>query len=104
MHGFSTTAAIVRILVYYFDYDIDNLEPETSISLGPLPIFIEDTDTIAFVDTLSNHHEIKSLGADQVIIVREDEARERLHEQDEFFRNCQIVTVLECKGLEFDDV
>lgn len=40
-------------------------------------------------------------GAQQVVIVRSDEARQQL---PELFRGALVVTVEEAKGLEFEDV
>jgi hypothetical protein len=89
--------------MHFFEYEIDKLDPETSLSRGPRPVYIEDPYE-AFFNILSGHGKRRSLGANQAVIVREEKGRQDLRQKSSFWGNSQVVTILESKGLEFDDV
>lgn len=103
LYSYNPLTAIVRLLVYFFEYEIDNLDPETSLSRGPRPVYIEDPYAV-FFDVLSGRGERRSLGANQVALVRDEKARGIVCQKSPFWANSQVLTILESKGLEFDDV
>ncbi|KAF9242380.1 hypothetical protein BU15DRAFT_43965 [Melanogaster broomeanus] len=84
---------------------IDGLQPEHGIVDGLKPVFFHgwDKDTVRYEQFLfgesGSHIEF---GAQQCILVRDDEARDKLREQVGDIG--LIMTLYESKGLEFNDV
>ena len=72
--------------------------------LGKCPLFLEQTTADSLLLALfgsDQNLETLEMGADQCIIVRNEEVQKRL---EKTIPNALILTVLESKGLEFDDV
>jgi tetratricopeptide (TPR) repeat protein len=100
----SVAAGIVDLLEYFFLSTIDVLPRESGFFHGPKPLMLLETKvdvaTILIVGSDKKASQIE-FGAHQVILVRNQEAKETLPEQ---FDGCLAMTILESKGLEFDDV
>ncbi|GKA40041.1 UvrD-like helicase, ATP-binding domain, P-loop containing nucleoside triphosphate hydrolase, partial [Tanacetum coccineum] len=85
---------------------IDFQEPETSLISGEAPVFLESCNNENAIVTIfggsKSGGEIVGFGAEQVILVRDDRARTKIIEY--VGRQALVLTILECKGLEFQDV
>ena len=99
--------AVVDILKSRFTHSFrdSNLPQEEAMFKGPEPILLQTSSKETLVRILlgsdpesSSPHE---LGAHQAILVRSDDARKALPES---LRGGIVLTVLEAKGLEFNDV
>ncbi|CAL0324811.1 unnamed protein product [Lupinus luteus] len=113
-NNFRTHAGVLRLsqstidLLYcFFPYSIDVLEPETSSISGEAPVVLEcGNKENAIVTIFCNNGnvggKIVGFGAEQVILVRDDSARKEI--LDYVGKNALVLTILECKGLEFQDV
>ncbi|GJZ25238.1 UvrD-like helicase, ATP-binding domain, P-loop containing nucleoside triphosphate hydrolase [Tanacetum coccineum] len=95
--------SVIDILYCYFVHSIDNLEPEISLISGEAPVLLEScNDENAIVTIFGGRRsggENVGFGAEQVILVRDD------HVKSEVFgyigRQALVLTISECKGLEF---
>ncbi|KAD2804463.1 hypothetical protein E3N88_37840 [Mikania micrantha] len=98
--------SVIDILYRYFSHSIDILEPETSLIYGEAPIFLEsDNEENAIVTIFGRSGSDSGLvgfGAEQVILVRDDSAKTEICEY--IGKQALVLTILECKGLEFQDV
>ncbi|XP_048428983.1 uncharacterized protein LOC125472003 [Pyrus x bretschneideri] len=99
--------SIVELLYRFFPHSIDILVPETSLIHGEAPVVLESgEDENAIIEFLGNSGNdsanIVGFGAEQVILVRDDDARK---EVSKFVgKHALVLTIVECKGLEFQDV
>ncbi|GJZ28590.1 UvrD-like helicase, ATP-binding domain, P-loop containing nucleoside triphosphate hydrolase [Tanacetum coccineum] len=98
--------SVIDVLYEYFSHSIDRLEPETSLITGEAPVLLEsgsDENPLKtiFGDT-GTSGKMAGFGADQVILVRDDEAKEEAC--NSVGEKALVLTILECKGLEFQDV
>eukprot|EP00960_Hanusia_phi_P018931 557842-Hanusia_phi.AAC.1 len=97
-------SSVVSLLETLFPAFIDVLPKERGFFLGPRPMLLKETDIddIAMLILGADRKQSQiEFGAHQVILVRSQEAKDRL---PHFFDGCLAMTVLEAKGLEFDDV
>ncbi|GJX49807.1 UvrD-like helicase, ATP-binding domain, P-loop containing nucleoside triphosphate hydrolase [Tanacetum coccineum] len=98
--------SVIDILYCYFVHSIDKLEPETSLISGEAPVFLETCNNENAIMTIfggsKSGGEIVGFGAEQVVLVRDDRARTEIIEY--VGRQALVLTILECKGLEFQDV
>ncbi|PWA96126.1 uvrD-like Helicase, ATP-binding domain, P-loop containing nucleoside triphosphate hydrolase [Artemisia annua] len=98
--------SVIDIIYHYFIHSIDKLEPEVSLISGEAPLLLESGNDENAIMTIfggsgSGEHNV-GFGAEQVILVRDDYAKS---EVCEFVgKNALVLTILECKGLEFQDV
>ena len=98
--------SIVSLLETLFPQTIDKMAKETSPIDGPVPLIIpssnyEELFFTLFGMKLSKDNSDIQFGCNQVIIVRNQEAKEKLHP---LLSHALCLTVFESKGLEFDDV
>ncbi|KAF8319670.1 P-loop containing nucleoside triphosphate hydrolase protein [Clavulina sp. PMI_390] len=106
-HGGIVDAAssIISLISQMFPESIDELSPETAVVTGPKPCVFRgwDNGVVHFEQFLFGGEGAKGdFGARQVILVRNDAVREELRK--ELGEAGLILTLLESKGLEFDDV
>ncbi|GJW10068.1 UvrD-like helicase, ATP-binding domain, P-loop containing nucleoside triphosphate hydrolase [Tanacetum coccineum] len=98
--------SVIDIIYHYFIHSIDKLEPEISLISGEAPVLLESgSDENAMVTIFGDtgtSGKIAGFGADQVILVRDDGAKTEICEY--VGKNALVLTILECKGLEFHDV
>lgn len=98
---------VVALLESLFPHTIDKMDKEKSLADGPLPIIINSNNYETLLRVLfgqqvvSNFSSNIEFGCNQVIIVRNQESKNKIH--------CELcdalcLTVYESKGLEFDDV
>ncbi|KAL3582367.1 hypothetical protein D5086_016699 [Populus alba] len=99
--------SVIDLLYRFFSSFIDILSHEISLISGEAPILLESrNDENAIVTIFGNSGNVRSnfvgFGAEQVILVRDDAARKEI---DNYVRkHALVLTVVECKGLEFQDV
>ncbi|KAG8875574.1 hypothetical protein FRB98_007728 [Tulasnella sp. 332] len=101
----SAATSVVSLITELFPHSIDALAPERGLADGPKPVFFigrgEDVRCEQILFRGSNTP--IEFGAEQVILVRNDTARDALRAQ----RKSEIgliLTLYESKGLEFSDV
>ncbi|CAM6125858.1 unnamed protein product [Calypogeia fissa] len=99
--------SIVQLLYNFFPNTVDKLNPESSLIQGETPIFLEREDNHEFVTSLFGHGGVAGgggcdFGAEQVILVRDLATKHHITEK--LGKRGLVMTVLECKGLEFQDV
>ncbi|KAL4392729.1 hypothetical protein AHAS_Ahas03G0374200 [Arachis hypogaea] len=97
----------IELLFRFFPYSIDVLKPETSLIFGEAPVVLEcgnKENAIVTIFGNSGHMtgKIVGFGAEQVILVRDDFVRREV--LDYVGKQALVLTILECKGLEFQDV
>ncbi|KAM7258275.1 hypothetical protein ACFE04_014016 [Oxalis oulophora] len=95
--------SVVDLLIRFFPTTIDRLSPETSLISGEVPVLLGVNEKHSFSKIFKgSHNNMVGFGAEQVLLVRD------VHAKDELIRNvgkqALILTILECKGLEFQDV
>ncbi|KAL4575598.1 hypothetical protein LXL04_022446 [Taraxacum kok-saghyz] len=98
--------SVIDILYCYFAHSIDILEPETSLISGEAPVLLESGNDENAIVTIfggtGSSGEIVGFGAEQVILVRDDSAKSKICEY--VGKQALVLTIVECKGLEFQDV
>ncbi|KAG8706086.1 hypothetical protein FRC11_008525, partial [Ceratobasidium sp. 423] len=99
-------ASVIQVLYKLFPNSLDHMEPETARWKGPPPIVFTDagSDLASFEQFLltSSSGSNASFGAQQAIIVRSESIAENLNSR--LAELCPILSITDCKGLEFDDV
>ncbi|KAF8421382.1 hypothetical protein EV426DRAFT_718708 [Tirmania nivea] len=98
--GILSLASFVMSLLWKgFPNMVDKLSPEIGQYLGPRPtVFVGP----AIADLLKMAGDENSASDQQIIIVRDEETRDSL--QSKLRSNSIIFTILESKGMEYDDV
>ncbi|GLJ34038.1 hypothetical protein SUGI_0684590 [Cryptomeria japonica] len=99
--------SVVELLYHYFPFAVDKLSPETSLIYGEAPTFLHTKEDENPITTIFGHggnsgSEKYEFGAEQAILVRDDNQKVKVLEQ--VGKQCLVLTVIECKGLEFQDV
>ncbi|CAB4292901.1 unnamed protein product [Prunus armeniaca] len=99
--------SIIDLLYHFFPQSIDKLKPETSPICGEAPVLLEPIKNLnlimkMFESSDTFHGNIVGFGAEQVILVRDKRARNEISNQ--VAKRALVLTILESKGLEFQDV
>ncbi|XP_010246017.1 PREDICTED: uncharacterized protein LOC104589402 [Nelumbo nucifera] len=99
--------SVIDLLYCFFPLYIDILTPEMSLIYGEAPVLLESgNDENAIITIFGNSGTTGSsmigFGAEQVILVRDDHARREVSEH--VGKQALVLTIIECKGLEFQDV
>ncbi|XP_039054692.1 uncharacterized protein LOC120197159 [Hibiscus syriacus] len=100
--------SVIDLLYHYFPSFVDSLSPETSLIYGEAPIWLDsdssEDNVIAKIFTHSGKPEghMVGFGAEQVILVRDDPAKNEILKF--VGKQALVLTIVECKGLEFQDV
>lgn len=97
--------SVVALLECLFPQTIDRMAKERSYEDGPKPCLIDTGNinhllSILFGDSSKSTEEIQ-FGCNQVIIVRDQFSKDKLHP---LLKHALCLTVFESKGLEFEDV
>ncbi|CCO36370.1 TPR and ankyrin repeat-containing protein 1 AltName: Full=Lupus brain antigen 1 homolog [Rhizoctonia solani AG-1 IB] len=100
-------ASLVELIYTLFPTSIDVMQPESAKTPGlpPLLFFSPENDEATFVHYLLDRKPIEQatpFGAQQAIIVRSESTARSLTQRLE--KRCTVITLLETKGLEFDDI
>jgi superfamily I DNA/RNA helicase len=96
--------SIMCLLYFFFPSSVDKLNPETGLVYGEAPVLLEsgnDENAIMtiFGEIKSKHGNMHGFGAEQVILVRDDATKKQI--VDLVGKQALILTIVECKGLEF---
>ncbi|KAI3941858.1 hypothetical protein MKW92_001566 [Papaver armeniacum] len=98
--------SVIELLYHFFPHSIDILSPETSLIYGEAPVLLESVkDENAIITIFGNScggnsgEKMVGFGAEQVILVRDENARKEILEQ--IGKQALVLTIVECKGLEF---
>ncbi|KAA8532336.1 hypothetical protein F0562_032409 [Nyssa sinensis] len=99
--------SVIDLLYHFFPLSIDILSPETSLLYGEAPILLDSKNNENVIRTIFQNGgtvdgNIVCFGAEQVILVRDDSLRKEIC--DYVGKKALVLTILECKGLEFQDV
>ncbi|KAJ3682017.1 hypothetical protein LUZ60_014590 [Juncus effusus] len=100
--------SVMNILYFYFPYSVDKLTPETSLIYGEAPILLESGENENAIGAIfgekgeKRQGKLYEFGAEQAILVRDDQAKKQVLEL--VGKQAIVLTILECKGLEFQDV
>ncbi|KAF8398785.1 hypothetical protein HHK36_014643 [Tetracentron sinense] len=100
--------SVIELLYRFFPLSIDVLSPETSLIYGEAPVLLESgNDENAIITIFGNSGNIGGsmvvgFGAEQVILVRDEFAKMEI--SDHVGKQALVLTIVECKGLEFQDV
>ncbi|PNY14343.1 lupus brain antigen-like protein, partial [Trifolium pratense] len=97
----------IDLLSSFFPHSIDVLKPENSFIYGEAPVVLncgsrKDAIVTIFGNTGHDGGKFVGFGAEQVILVRDDNARKEI--LNCIGKQALVLTILECKGLEFQDV
>ncbi|CAE6468490.1 unnamed protein product [Rhizoctonia solani] len=100
-------ASLVELIYTLFPTSIDIMQPESAKTPGlpPLLFFSPENDEVTFVHYLLDQKPIEEatpFGAQQAIIVRSESTARSLTQRLQ--KRCTVITLLETKGLEFDDI
>ena len=97
--------SVIELIYHFFPHSIDILPHETSLIFGEAPILLESgSEENAIVTIFGNAGNMSGgnlvgLGAEQVILVRDDCVRKEISSY--VGKNALVLTIVECKGLEF---
>ena len=96
--------SIMSLLCFFFPSSVDRRNPETGLVYGEAPVLLEsDNDENAimsiFGEIKSKHGNLHGFGAEQVILVRDDATKKQII--DLVGKQALVLTIVECKGLEF---
>ncbi|XP_055800621.1 uncharacterized protein LOC129870064 isoform X2 [Solanum dulcamara] len=99
--------SVIDLLCHYFPHSVDFLKPETSLIYGEAPVLLkpgadENAILTIFGNTGSVGEKMIGFGAEQVILVRDESTKKEI--SGYIGRQALILTIVECKGLEFQDV
>ncbi|XAR48022.1 hypothetical protein NMG60_11030712 [Bertholletia excelsa] len=99
--------SVIDLLYRFFPNSIDVLNPEKSLIYGEAPVLLkskndEDAIITIFGNSRNVSKSIVGFGAEQVILVRDDCARKEI--SNYIGKQALVLTIMECKGLEFQDV
>ena len=99
-------STVMGMLWRTFPDTVDKLEPEVGTMVGPAPILFQNCDSSILMrqerETTATIEIELLFGAEQVIIARDDNSKADLAKQ--VGEVALILTVLQSKGMEFDDV
>ncbi|CAI2185204.1 1440_t:CDS:2 [Funneliformis geosporum] len=97
---------VIDLIQKFFPDSIDQLSPEFGEIDGPQPLIVENCNAETFFTTCINDKEEDDthieFRASQVVIVRDEKAKERVNKINKHIR--PVFTVFDAKGLEFNDV
>jgi hypothetical protein len=96
--------SVIELLYRYFPQSTDILQPETSPINGEAPILLESGNNKNAITTIFGNRvnagvSIVGFGAEQVILVRDDCVRKEVKKV--VGKQALVLTIVECKGLEF---
>ncbi|VFQ72468.1 unnamed protein product [Cuscuta campestris] len=99
--------SVIDILYHYFPLSIDALAPETSLIYGEAPVLLRHGSNENVIATILGNRvgissKVAGFGAEQVILVRDESVKKQV--VDLVGKQALVLTILESKGLEFQDV
>lgn len=102
----SLASSVMTLLWRNFPDIVDNLGPEVGSLAGPVPVLFLGCDASVLLhndseDSSSPVHELL-FGAEQVILTRDEDGKAGLVQK--IGETALVLTILQAKGMEFDDV
>ncbi|XP_069151554.1 uncharacterized protein [Solanum lycopersicum] len=99
--------SVINLLGHFFPESVDVLKSETSLIGGASPVLLKSGNDENAIITLfgnkgNNSGKIVGFGAEQVLLVRDESAKQEIYGL--VGQKALILTIVECKGLEFEDV
>ncbi|CAN1143681.1 TPR and ankyrin repeat-containing protein 1 [Linum perenne] len=97
--------SVIDLIYHFFPSSIDKLSKETSRIFGESPVLLEagsDENAIMTIFGNKSGGHFVGFGAQQVILVRDDDAKKDVYSY--VGKQALVLTIVECKGLEFQDV
>ncbi|KAI3729664.1 hypothetical protein L6452_18327 [Arctium lappa] len=99
--------SVIDLLFHFFPLFVDHLSPETSRIHGDLPILLETDINNNALKTIFGMNgdgcqQFTGFGAEQVVLVRDERLKEKV--VDIIGKKSLVLTIMESKGLEFQDV
>ncbi|XP_048319279.2 uncharacterized protein LOC107429676 isoform X2 [Ziziphus jujuba] len=99
--------SVIDLLYYFFPQSIDVLNPETSLIHEKTPVLIESENiekdfTKMFEAFGGSGNNLTGFGAEQVVLVRDENIKNKI--LNSIGKHALVLTIMECKGLEFQDV
>ncbi|PWA41896.1 DNA helicase, UvrD/REP type, P-loop containing nucleoside triphosphate hydrolase [Artemisia annua] len=99
--------SVIDVLCRFFPLFVDALSRETSQISGELPILLETDITNNDINIIFERgggisQQITGFGAEQVVLVRDESVKEKVI--GIVGKNALVLTIIESKGLEFQDV
>jgi superfamily I DNA/RNA helicase len=99
--------SVIELLYHFFPQSIDVLQPETSFIYGEAPTLLgtgnnQNTISTIFGKSGKAERSFVGFGAEQVILVRDDHVRKEI--TNYVGKQALVLTIVECKGLEFQVV
>ncbi|WMV17912.1 hypothetical protein MTR67_011297 [Solanum verrucosum] len=97
--------SVINLLSHFFPQSVDVLKSETSLIGGASPVLLttgndENAIITLFGNKGNNSGKIVGFGAEQVILVRDESAKQEVYGL--VGQKALILTIVECKGLEFE--
>ncbi|KAG7005395.1 UvrD-like helicase ATP-binding domain-containing protein [Physcia stellaris] len=101
----SLASSVIELLFRNFPDTVDRLEPELGTLVGPIPDLLLGCDPAILLnrpsgDSVSPH--VVLFGAEQVILTRDEEQKAKL--VSSIGEAALVLTILQAKGMEFEDV
>jgi len=96
--------SVVYLILQFFPNSVDKMKDETSTKVGEKPISLTLQGPGSLVNQLFGtdpSQVLAEFGAEQVILVRDEETKARVKRETD--GNALVLTVLESKGMEFED-
>ena len=105
--GILALASFIMSMIWKaFPETVDKLEPEIGNLNGPKPVLFRGVESNILLSNDIGHVTLSAgtgdFGAEQVILVRDSRTKEHL--QNKIGVSALVLTILESKGMEFDDV
>ncbi|KAF0550861.1 p-loop containing nucleoside triphosphate hydrolase protein [Gigaspora margarita] len=102
-------SSVIELLERFFPESIDKLPQERGEIGGPRPLIFKgyknfETFILNYFSVSEQSGDPIEFGAEQVIIVRDEKTQTRLKSNEPIKKACQILTIFEAKGMEFNDV
>lgn len=99
-------ADTLKILQYLFPDSVDKLDPDKGLFDGPYPIYINQHDKTKLLSSFQYNNRkdnmiVSSFGANRVLLVRNSESHDKMPED---LKSNLVMTIGQCKGLEFESV
>ncbi|KAK3000286.1 hypothetical protein RJ639_023742, partial [Escallonia herrerae] len=97
--------SVLSLIYHFFPSSVDILSPESSLLFGEAPILLNIGNNINLMTILESSGkagDVVGFGAEQVILVRDECMKKEICEY--VGKRALVLTIMECKGLEFQDV
>ncbi|KAK2980144.1 hypothetical protein RJ640_021764 [Escallonia rubra] len=97
--------SVLSLIYHFFRSSVDILSPESSLLFGEAPILLNigsNINLMTILESSGKAGDVVGFGAEQVILVRDECMKKEIAEY--VGKRALVLTIMECKGLEFQDV